>query len=124
MDIWGNCNPSEECNPRSHSEHSDEHSDEHDHDHDHNHSLSIEITALDEIIMLPDVSESPYEFLQYTKRIDTPKNKIFLYDGKQVGILYHHRHQTIIFHKFKSISNNYLWIIYLIKLLKKIFYLI
>ena len=84
---------------------------DHEHDHEeHPHSLSIEITAQMEIIILPDASTSPYEFLQYTKRIDTPKNIIFLYAGKQIGILYHHRHQTIIFHKFKSISNT-IWII-------------
>ena len=86
-----------------------DHDHDHDHDHEDSHSLSIEITAQMEIIILPDASTSPYEFLQYTKRIDTPKNIIFLYDNKQVGILYHHRHQTIIFHKFKSITET--WII-------------
>ena len=82
-----------------------------DYNHDHNHILSIEIKATDKIIILPDVETSKYEFIQYTKKIITPKNIIFMYMNVQVGILYHHRYQTIIFHKFGSNSSLYKWII-------------
>jgi hypothetical protein len=114
MDIWGGCNPSENCSTSSHGEHhtsvhivnpENEHH-EHEHEHEHNHIQNIEIKITDSTINLPDAETTTYDFLQYTKNIITPNNIIFLYKNVQVGIMYHHRFQNIIFHK-----SNLTWII-------------
>jgi hypothetical protein len=76
----------------------------------HTHTLSIEIKTTDEIIILPDPSTTAFDFLQYNKRVDTPRNIIFAYNSLQKGKMYHHRNQTIIFHKFKPLDGSVTWI--------------
>ena len=73
--------------------------------------ISIEIKLTDEIIQLPDPNTSIYDFIQYRKLIDTPRNIIIAYNGLQKAKIYHHRQQTVVFHKYKPLnSNNYNWI--------------
>ena len=73
--------------------------------------ISIEIKFTDEIIQLPDPNASIYDFIQYRKLIDTPRNIIIAYNGLQKAKIYHHRQQTVVFHKYKPLnSNNYNWI--------------
>jgi hypothetical protein len=74
------------------------------------HVLSIEIKATDNIIILPNVETTDYDFIQYNKTIETPNDVIFFYNQKQIGKIYHHRYQTIIFQKFIS-ANSHTWII-------------
>jgi hypothetical protein len=73
--------------------------------------LSIEIKATDEIITLPDPSESKYDQIQYLKRVDTPRDIIFQYKGLQKGKIYNHHMQTIVFHKFMPAIGELNWII-------------
>ena len=73
--------------------------------------LSIEIKVTDELIDLPDPSESKYDQIQYRKRIDTPRDFIFQYKGLQKGKIYNHRMQTIVFHKFVPDVGELNWII-------------
>ena len=73
--------------------------------------LSIEIKITDELINLPDPSESKYDQIQYRKRIDTPRDIIFQYKGLQKGKIYNHRMQTIVFHKFVPAVGELMWII-------------
>jgi len=75
-----------------------------------NNILSIEIKATDEIIILPDVVATQYDFIQYKKNVDTPRDVIFTYNGLQKGKIYHHRQQTIIFHKFMPVTGIPVWI--------------
>ena len=75
-------------------------------------TLSIEITATDEIINLPDPSNTKYEQIQYRKRVDTPRDVIFQYNDRFKGKIYNHQQQTIIFHKFQPLDGSELtWII-------------
>jgi hypothetical protein len=73
--------------------------------------LSIEITATDELIILPAPELTKYDQIQYRKSIDTPRNIVFSYNNLQKGKIYHNRLQTIIFHKFKPLNSSALnWI--------------
>ena len=72
---------------------------------------SIDITASDEFITLPDPDSVEYDAIQYRKKINTVRDIVFTYNGRQKGKLYFHRNQTIIFHKFKPLTGNDLtWI--------------
>ena len=74
--------------------------------------LSIEIKPTDEFIDLPDASTSKYDKIQYMKRVDTPRDVIFQYNGLQKAKIYNHRIQTIIFHKYQPLDGSGLaWII-------------
>ena len=80
--------------------------DDHEHEHEHDeHMLSIEIKANDHIINLPIVENTIYDIIQYNKNIITTENIIFKYNDIQIGIMYHHRHQHIIFNKFQPIGS-------------------
>ena len=59
---------------------------------------SIDIKVTDEVITLPAISE--YDFITYSKKIQTPRDVVFMYNNKQIGKLYHHRTQNIQFYKF------------------------
>ena len=72
--------------------------------------LSIEIKITDELITLPDPSESKYDQIQYRKVIDTPRDIIFQYNGLQISKIYNHRMQTAIFHVFKPAVGELTWI--------------
>ena len=67
--------------------------------------LSIEIKISDEVITLPDPNVSTYDFIQYRKLIDTPRDVIIAYNGLQKAKIYHHRQQTVVFHKYKPINS-------------------
>jgi hypothetical protein len=73
--------------------------------------LSIEIKATDELIDLPDPATSKYNQIQYLKRIDTPRDIIFQYNGLQKGKIYNHRMQTIVFFKFIPDAGQSTWIV-------------
>ena len=76
-----------------------------------NNIISIEIKITDEIITLPDPNISTYDFIQYRKLIDTPRDVIIAYNGLQKAKIYHHRQQTVVFHKYKPLnSTTYNWI--------------
>ena len=75
-----------------------------------NKTLSIEIKVSDEIIILPNVEECKYDYVQYVKLIETPKDILFFYNDVEKGKMYHHRLQTIIFHKFSS-NEKITWIL-------------
>ncbi len=68
--------------------------------------ISIDIKAADEIMTLSDPNTTTYDFLQYRKLIDTPRDIIFSYKNLQKAQIYHHRQQTIAFHKFKPLGNS------------------
>jgi hypothetical protein len=70
----------------------------------HTHTLSIEIKATDEIIALPDPDTTIYDFIQYKKNMDTARDIIFHYNNLQLAKMYHHRKQTVVFHKFKPLG--------------------
>ena len=73
--------------------------------------LSIDIKISDEVISLPDPNLSTYDFIQYRKLIDTPRDVIITYNGLQKAKIYHHRQQTVVFHKYKPLnSTTYNWI--------------
>ena len=75
-------------------------------------TLSIEIKTTDEIITLPDPSESKYDQIQYSKKIDTARDVIFQFNNLQKGKIYAHLQQTIIFHKFEPADGGGLsWIV-------------
>ena len=97
MDIWGNCTNETQTNTVE--------SDNDDHEHDE-HILSIEIKANDHIIILPNVENTTYDIIQYNKNIITTENIIFKYNDIQIGIMYHHRIQHIIFNKFQPIDSS------------------
>jgi hypothetical protein len=76
-----------------------------------NNIISIEIKITDEIITLPDPNISTYDFIQYRKLIDTPRDVIIAYNGLQKAKIYHHRQQTVVFHKYKPLnSTTFNWI--------------
>jgi hypothetical protein len=68
--------------------------------------LSIDIKISDEVISLPDPNLSTYDFIQYRKLIDTPRDVIITYNGLQKAKIYHHRQQTVVFHKYKPLNSN------------------
>jgi hypothetical protein len=74
-------------------------------------TLSIDVKETDEIITLPNPSTTEYDKIQYRKTIQTRRDISFQYKSLQKGRIYHHRVQTIIFHKFKPLNSSELnWI--------------
>jgi hypothetical protein len=73
--------------------------------------LSVEVKITDTVINVPNANQSEYDIIQYRKTVDTLRDVIFLYEGNNKGKIYHHRHQNLVFHKFKTLNGSLTWIL-------------